>query len=138
MPLTEQKTSNTMTSSTSSNTSSNSISQDNQHNNYNNNNYYTHGAGRFLTAEQGEAIKTAYIENVGDNLPGAVAHMIERAFNSGLTAEEIVMAIEETGFAPRPSPWYLKKVLENWVENGVTISRIRHEISANRGSPWWK
>ena len=111
--------------------------QNHDQDNYNNN-YYTHAPGRFLSPEQGEAIKSAYLENIGDTLPGAVAHMIERAFAAGLTAEEIVMAIEETGFAPRPSPWYLKKVLENWVENGVTVSRIRHEVSSNRGVPWWK
>lgn len=103
-----------------------------------NNNILKHGAGRFMSPEQCEAIKTAYQENVGEVLPGAVAHMIESAFANGLEAEEIVMAIEETGFAPRPSPWYLKAILENWVMTGVTVSRIKHEHKANQGLPWWK
>jgi len=64
--------------------------------------------------------------------------MIEKAFANGLEANEIIMAIEETGFAPQPSPWYLKKILENWVTNGVTVSKIRHLVSANRGLPWWR
>lgn len=113
------------------------ITQESEHNNYYNNNY-THGTGRFLSPEQCEAIKIAYVENISERVPGAVAHMIEKAFANGLEANEIVMAIEETGFAPNPSPWYLKKILENWVENGVTVSRIRHEISRNQGLPWWK
>ena len=120
---------------TSSRTSTTSSITDHQ-NDYNN--YYTHAAERFLSPEDCEAIKNAYQENISDAMPGAVAHLIERAFASGLTAEEIVMAIEETGFAPRPSPWYLKAILENWVENGVTVSKIRHLAKANRGIAWWK
>lgn len=130
---------------TNTNTSYNSISNntdqqnENHHqDNYNNYYYNTHVTGRFLNPEQCEAIKQAYIDNISDSLTAAVANMIESAFKHGLEANEIVMAIEETGFAPRPSPAYLRRVLENWVENGVTVSKIRHEVSANRGLPWWK
>ena len=102
-------------------------------------NYYNNtGTGRFMTPENCEAILTAYQENISETMPGAVAHMIENAFKHGLEADEIVMAIEETGFAPKPSPWYLRKILENWVENGVTVSKLRHTIKPNRGLPWWK
>lgn len=105
----------------------------------NHDNYYnTTGTGRFMTPEQCESVLIAYQENINDTMPGAVAHMIEDAFKHGLEADEIVMAIEETGFAPRPSPWYLRKILENWVTNGVTVSKLRHEIKPNRGLPWWK
>ena len=109
--------------------------QNHDYNNYNNN--IPHGTGRFMTAEECEAIREAYTDNIGP-LTGAVARMIERAFDHGLTAAEIQMAIEETGFAPRPSPYYLKAILENWVETGVTISKIRHEVASNQGSKWWK
>ena len=126
----------TNSSNTSSIPSASEQHQEHYNNYYNNN--YTHVTGRFLSPEQCEAIKIAYVENISDRVPGAVAHMIEKAFASGLEADEIVMAIEETGFAPQPSPWYLKKILENWVENGVTVSRIRHEVSKNQGLPWWK
>ena len=105
-----------------------------QYNNYN----VSHAAGRFMSPEDCAAIKDAYCDNISDTMTGAIARMIEDAFKSGLEASEIVMAIEETGFAPRPSPWYLRKILENWVENGVTVSKIRHEVKANKGQPWWK
>lgn len=108
-----------------------------EHQNHDNNNY-NHASGRFMTPENCEAILTAYQENINETMPGAVAHMIEDAYKHGLEADEIVMAIEETGFAPKPSPWYLRKILENWVTNGVTVSKLRHEIKANKGLPWWR
>ena len=107
------------------------------HQNHDNNNY-SHAPGRFMTPETCEAILTAYQENINDTMPGAVAHMIEDAFKHGLEADEIVMAIEETGFAPKPSPWYLRKILAHWVTHGVTVSKLRHEIKANKGLPWWR
>lgn len=118
--------------------------QDQEHqeqHDYNNYNYYIpHGAGRVpekLLPSDMEKIREAYVDNIGD-LTGAVARMIETALHSGLTADEVVMAIEETGFAPRPSAWYLKKVLENWAEDGVTVSKYRHKIRANKAKKWWR
>lgn len=108
--------------------------QDHQHNDYNK----AHAAGRFMTPEDCECIKDAYLANIADSMTGAVAHMIEQAFEKGLTASEIVMAIEETGFAPRPSPYYLKAILERWAEYGVTVSKIRHLSRMNHAEPWWK
>ena len=133
MQYKEQYSSNTMT--TNSNTI---IPQGSQEYNYNNN--ISHGTGRFMTPEQCEAIKTAYLENISDSMTGAVARMIETAFKSGLEANEIVMAIEETGFAPKPTPWYLKKILENWAESGCIMSKINRELSHPnyQVKPWWK
>ena len=80
---------------------------------HNNNNYnIAHGAGRVpLSPDQTERIRDAYTDNIGP-MTGAVARMIETAIDHGLTVKEVIEAIEETGFAPRPSPWYLKKILE--------------------------
>lgn len=105
------------------------------------NNNYSHAAGRFMTPEDCEAIKTAYQDNINSEfMPGAVAHMIEDAFKAGLTAEEIIMAIEETGFAPRPSPHYLRKILQNWAESGCVMSKLSHKnCHVNYDvKPWWK
>lgn len=119
------------------NTTNNNTTEYQQEHDYNN--YYnTNGPGRFLSPEECERIKEAYIDNVSDRMTAAVANMISNAFSRGLTAEEIVMAIEETGFAPNPSPQYLRRILENWAENGVTVSKIKHIISANKALPWWK
>ena len=108
--------------------------------NENNKDYYynTHGAGRFMTPEDCERIKEAYLDNVSDRLTSAVAKMIEDAFKAGLTVDEIIMAIEETGFAPNPAPPYLRRILERWALFGVTVSRIRHERTENAAHPWWR
>lgn len=121
------------------NTTNNSMT-DQQKNQDNYNNYYYNNTvpGVSLTPEDGERIKEAYLDNIADRMTGAVANMITNAFNRGLSVNEIVMAIEETGFAPNPSPAYLRRILENWAENGVTVSKIKHLVSANRALPWWK
>lgn len=108
------------------------------HYNYNNN-YYNNpnGAGRALTECDQQLLKEAYCDNIG-TMTGAAAKLLENAFDGGLTVDELVMAIEETGLAPRPSAYYLKAILENWVANGVTISKLRHQVKANRGMKWWK
>ena len=84
-----------------------------------------------------QTIREAYEENIGQ-LTGAVAKLIEQVLDHGLTAEEVVMAIEETGFAPKPSPAYLRRILQNWAETGVTVSRIRHLTAPNRALKWWR
>lgn len=108
------------------------------HYNYNNN-YYNNpnGAGRALTECDQQLLKEAYCDNIG-TMTGAAAKLLERAFDGGLEVDELVMAIEETGLAPRPSAYYLKAILENWVKNGVTVSRLRHQIKSNKGTKWWK
>lgn len=93
---------------------------------------------RPLSPPECEMIKEAYLQNISDTMTAAVAHLIEKAFDSGLQVDEIIMAIEETGMAKNPTPWYLKRILENWAENGVTVSRIRHLVGPNRALPWWK
>lgn len=119
------------------NTNNNSMTDNQQEDNYN---YYynTHGTGRVIRAEVGERIKEAYLDNISDRMTGAVANMITAAFEKGLTADEIIMAIEETGFAPHPSPAYLRRILESWAEFGVTVSKIRHTSHINKAIPWWK
>ena len=101
---------------------------------YNYNNYYynnPNGAGRALTECDQQLLKEAYCDNIG-TMTGAAAKLLENAFDGGLTVDELVMAIEETGLAPRPSAYYLKAILENWARNGVTVSKMRHQIKANR------
>ena len=115
--------------------------QQQNHDDYNNNNYnIAPGAGRvprLMLPEDMEMIRDAYLDNIGP-MTGAVAKLIETAIDHGLTAKEVVMAIEETGLAPRPSAYYLKAILENWAQNGVTVSKLRREVQANSARKWWK
>ena len=110
----------------------------NKHDNYNNNYYYHPEPGVLqLTPENLEEIRVAYEENIGP-MTGAVASMIEAAAEHGLTHVEVIWAIEETGLAPRPSPYYLRAILRNWAETGVTVSRHHDQISPNKARKWWK
>lgn len=104
---------------------------------YNNNYNIRDSEERILKECDCELLKEAYNDNIG-RMTGAVANMLEKAFERGLEVDELVMAIEETGFAPNPSAYYLKAILENWVTNGVTISRIKHQIKVNKGHKWWR
>ena len=110
------------------------------HNEVDHYNYYynnPNGAGRALTECDQQLLKEAYCDNIG-TMTGAAAKLLENAFDGGLTVDELVMAIEETGLAPRPSAYYLKAILENWARNGVTVSKMRHQIKVNRAMKWWK
>ena len=138
--MTNPTTNSNKTMTTNSSSTTTSITTDHHHhhdNNYYNNNY-NNGAGRALLPADLEQIRDSYVDNIGP-LTGAVASLIEDAFYKGkLEVEEILMAIEETGLAPRPSPYYLRAILKNWAENGVTVSRLHHEIKKNNGMKWWK
>lgn len=115
--------------------------QDQKNNNgvdYYNNYNISHGTGRIMPTEAGERIRDAYIDNVCDRMTAAAAHMIEEAFQAGMTVEDIILAIEDTGLAPRPSPAYLKAILATWAKEGYTVSRLRREVHPCKGKPWWK
>ena len=102
------------------------------YNNYNN----IHGAGRVLTPDDCELLREAYKDNIGP-MTAAPAHILEDAFSAGLEVDELLMAIEETGLASRPSAYYLRAILRNWAQNGVTVSRTRNLVRANRATKWW-
>lgn len=90
-----------------------------------------------VSAEDGERIFTAYTENVG-MMTEAVSKLILTAIHDGLTVDNIIMAIEETGLAPRPTAYYLRAILRNWCQYGVTTSKLRHSQASDRPSPWYK
>lgn len=93
------------------------------HNNYYNNNYNSaHEPGRTLTEDESAAIFMAYTDNIG-RINMAIANMIVKAVEAGISAENILKAIDLTALAPRPSAYYLRAILRNWAANGVTLKR---------------
>lgn len=103
-------------------------------NNYNNNNYHTEPGVRIITAEEGEKICKTYTENIGP-MTAAVATMITAAVNKGLKVDDVLLAIEETGYAPRPSAYYLRAILRNWIKDGVSVHKVKKAVQA---PPWYK
>lgn len=121
-----------MMSSTNSRTSS-IIHHDNNHN------IDTEPGVCIISAEDGERIRQSYEDNVGIRMTLVVARMIEQAVKDGLTVEEVILAIEETGFAPSPSPHYLRAILRHWTETGLTISKAQHWNRPNGSRvTWWQ
>lgn len=87
-----------------------------------------------------EQIARAYRDNINPMITGAAAGIIERALRNGMEPATVIEAIEETGMAPRPSPYYLSAVLRNWAENGVVLSKSRGgaDIHTTQARPWWQ
>ena len=88
-----------------------------------------------------EKIADAYRMNINSMITKAAAGIIERALKAGMEPSTVILAIEETGMASRPSPYYLAAVLRNWAESGVIVSR-RHgygaDIETTEARPWWR
>lgn len=90
------------------------------------------------SAEIMERIAQTYMDNIAPEITAAAAHIIEDALRAGMDADTVILAIEETGLAPRPSAFYLRAILRNWAMTGECFSRVhdvRHPIDVSR---WWK
>lgn len=90
-----------------------------------------------------EKIAQAYRDNIGPMITKAAAGIIERALRKGMEPATVILAIEETGMASRPSPYYLAAVIRNWSETGVVVSRARRELGVRQTDgfeppAWWR
>lgn len=83
--------------------------------------------GVSINPEDGNRIIQAYTENIGPSINAPVARLIEEFIASGHTVDHVIDAIERTGFAPRPSPAYLRAVLRNY-----------DQPRQQQPSPWYK
>lgn len=115
-------------------------------------NYYSPAPARACACARGEGgdplpgkeimeqIARAYRDNINPMITGAAAGIIERALRNGMEPATVIEAIQETGMAPRPSPYYLSAVLRNWAENGVVLSKSRGgaDIHTTQARPWWQ
>ena len=126
---------------------------DNQEYQYKNtsgeNNYYNNTTrGRACSDQPAEMpgreimdqIAEAYRQNINPMISGVAAQMIEQALKSGMEPGTVILAIEETGMASRPSPYYLAAILKRWAESGVVVSRSRggFDVSTTAARPWWR
>ena len=94
--------------------------------------------GQLPPKEIMEEIAKAYRANINTMISKAAAGIIERALSAGMEPATVILAIEETGMASRPSPYYLSAVLRNWAENGVVVSRARDiGVKTTEARPWW-
>lgn len=85
-----------------------------------------------------EKIAEAYRANIGPVITQAAAMVIEDALKNGMEPATVILGIEETGLASRPSPYYLRAVLRNWAEWGVVTSKARDRWHTTEARPWWR
>lgn len=76
------------------------------------------GAGRVLFPQDYEAIRTGYVDVLGQ-LNGFKARDIEWAINNGLEASAILDALEVTAMAKRPTHYYFRAILHRYATFGI-------------------
>ena len=145
-------TSNSNTINNTSTISRQDQQQDNQKEQYNENNYYYNNYNNITRSracssettdelpgnEIMEKIAEAYRANINQVISMAAAGVIEEALRHGMEPATVILAIEETGLASRPSPYYLRAVLRNWAEWGVITCRAREKSGTTDARPWWR
>ena len=72
----------------------------------------------------------AYRQNIAEDIPVSVGRAIKNLHDEGMEADVIVGAIEQTGWAERPSPQYLRAILSRYQRQGI---RTMADVDADRG-----
>lgn len=98
--------------------------------------------GVCISSEALDIIREAYIVHVGMPMTAAIAHEIEAALHDSMQPDVVLDAIQQTGSAPRPSPYYLRAILRRWRRDGI---RNADQLAADKNKheqrttpPWWK
>ena len=82
-------------------------------------------------------IKEAYNNCIGD-LKAPIAWYLEGLMASGMQPEVILNAIQETGWARRPSPQYLRAILERYKAYGIlNMMQLIHDQDEHAESKKW-
>lgn len=73
-----------------------------------------------------ERIAKAYAESISTEIPPMAARMMEQVLREGMKPDCLIAAINDTGWAQRPSPQYLRAILRRCREQGIkTIDQYR-------------
>lgn len=91
-----------------------------------------------------ECIRTAYLGVCGP-LTAPIAHFIEQCLTAGMEPAVIVDAIERTGWARRPSPFYLRAILQRYLREQIrTMEDVgfddaeRRQFQQQHGDDGWR
>lgn len=91
-----------------------------------------------------EVIRTAYNGTIGP-LTAPIAHFIEKCISAGMEPAVIVDAIERTGWARRPSPFYLRAILQRYLREQIrTMEDVegdnadRQQYQQQHGDDGWR
>ena len=84
-----------------------------------------------LSDELIEHVAAAYSAAISPDISPIAAHMMEQALKDGMTAECLIMAINDTGWAQRPSPQYLRAILRRCREQGIKSADQYRQAQSN-------
>lgn len=79
---------------------------------------HTH-PGVFWNDDMLEAIAKKYEDIIGYAINGTIGHYLRRCMNAGMNAYVVLDAIERTGWARKPSPYYLRAILERYLRDDI-------------------
>lgn len=92
-----------------------------------------------------EDIRIAYTTTIEKEMNATVAWFIEKCLNAGINADVIEDAIFRTGWAKRPSPFYLRAILNRYMKEGIkTLQDVADDEAELRshqdrfGADMWK
>lgn len=71
------------------------------------------------TQDDYEMLQKYYEENLGCKMPRPITQLAADAARAGMLLETVLQAIDETMFAPRPSPHYFRAILLRWINAGI-------------------
>lgn len=95
-------------------------------------------------------ILIAYNEILGD-MPSQVGHFLTELMADGMEADVIINAINDTAWAPRPSPRYLRGILLRYQDDEINtmedlrrnqsrrdMARRRDHYAREQELEWWR
>lgn len=80
---------------------------------------YTDPGVSQISAMDKQTIAEAYCQTIRQNMTLQVGYYLESLLREGMEPEVILAAIQETGWAPRPSPQYLRAILQRCRAQGI-------------------
>lgn len=93
--------------------------------------------GVFCNENDLQAIKQAYSSCIGE-LKASVAWYLENLMQWGMEPEVILNAIHETGWARRPTPHYMRAILERYKAWDIkTMAQLLHDQQEFAESKKW-
>lgn len=92
-----------------------------------------------------EDIRIAYKTSLSMPLTSTVAHFIENCLYAGMHADVVIEAINRTGWAKRPTPFYLRAILNRFLQAQIlTMQDVkddeeeRLDFQRQAGEDAWK
>lgn len=77
-------------------------------------------------------LEIAYRDNIGGQVTPMVMRYLTGMIRQGMEPGAILEAIEQTGWAPRPSAVYLRAIINRWWADGITT----REAAINDSMEW--